>query len=399
MLSKEEARQGSSTTTHGRRRRVELRTLRAQQILFLVLLGVSVALVLWWLLDQTRYSKEVRDRLLLEWQSDLTVAQRWLDQDPERASELREIFPHLEITLLSSREAEVRLLPSAVAGLYEARRRHIRQYASEGSFFLVVLLSLMAVLWRVLRREAELRHRQQNFLAAVSHELKSPLASLRLTAETMALRDPPLERRRSLLDRILSELGRLETLVGNLLETTRIEEGRLELKREAFALRPLVTHVVDELSVGVDGCVLRLDVAEEIELFLDPTATRMVIRNLLENAIKASEGCAVREVDISARDEGDKVTLIVRDQGVGFPAEEGPRLFEKFYRPGDEMRRRTRGTGLGLYLVDRFVRLEGGTVTAHSEGPGHGAEFAVSWPTAEKTAVPSRVEESPGARE
>jgi signal transduction histidine kinase len=111
-------------------------------------------------------------------------------------------------------------------------------------------------------------------------------------------------------------------------------------------------------------------------------AVRTVLRNLVDNAIKAVAAKGGGVVRVEGRRAAGAVELEVRDDGVGFPPEEADRLFEKFYRLGDELRRTSPGSGLGLYIVRRFVQLTGGRVSARSAGPGEGAAFTVRWPAA-----------------
>ena len=126
-------------------------------------------------------------------------------------------------------------------------------------------------------------------------------------------------------------------------------------------------------------------VPEGLEIAADPAAASTVLRNLIENALRASAtagGAGAHEIRLTGRAHSGYVELEVADDGVGFEPAEAEKLFEKFYRPGDELRRTSKGTGLGLYVVRRFVELERGWVTAASPGPGRGATFTAAWPAA-----------------
>ncbi len=240
----------------------------------------------------------------------------------------------------------------------------------------------MAVLAQALHQDAQLRRRQQNFLAAVTHEFKSPLASIKLSAETLSLRDPPPDKRRVLVERLLADVDRLEAMIGNILDTARLEEGRVQLKPERVSVASAVRALAEEVGPRAAAAGVTLDASVEpaLEVQADPLALRTVLRNLVDNAIKATAAAGGGTVTVRAEEAGGFVKLVVRDTGVGFAARESNQLFEKFYRPGDELRRKTRGSGLGLYIVRRFVELEHGRVSAHSDGPGRGAEFTVLWP-------------------
>jgi signal transduction histidine kinase len=173
-------------------------------------------------------------------------------------------------------------------------------------------------------------------------------------------------------------------MIANILDTSRLEAGGIELAPEPIDLGEVVASVIEELEAQAEELAVRLEtrVPRAMRLDLDVEALRTVLRNLLDNAIKSSgaAGGGVVTVEAAASERG--IELRVRDSGIGFAKEENGRLFGRFYRPGDEMRRRMAGSGLGLYIVRRYVELEHGTVSAHSDGPGRGATFTVSWPSA-----------------
>lgn len=360
----------------GGRRRLD--PTRALQWGFVVLLAIAAAQVVWWMWDEVRHTRSLHEALIGEYEREVTAAGMLLDRGMA-ATEVSGLFPEV---VFSSGPERLAVNPGAIARLDEDRVRRLRRIGWEGAFFLLVLVAAMAVLAQALHQDAQLRRRQQNFLAAVTHEFKSPLASIKLSAETLSLRDPPPDRRRALIDRLLSDAERLEAMIGNLLDTARLEEGRVQLKPE----RVLVAGAVHALSEEVGpraasaGVMLRIDVGPGLEVVADPLAFRTVLRNLVDNAIKASAAAGGGEVAVRAEEAGPFVQLVVADSGVGFEPKESSRLFQKFYRPGDELRRKTRGSGLGLYIVRRFVELEHGRVSAHSDGPGKGAVFTVLWP-------------------
>ena len=316
---------------------------RRLQIAFVVLLAVSSAQLAWWLVDQVRYSAQVRAQLVAAHEANGTA-----------------------------------VLPRVLADLDRQRFHRLNRYAWEGAFFLVVLLGAMGVVSHALQEESALRRRQEDFVAAVSHELKSPVASLRLSAETLAMRDPPAARRAELLERQIADLARLERTIGNILETSRLSSAA-STKPGTIVLADAVRSVLEELRAQAAELrvVLSDDVPKGLVVRADADGTRTILRNLLHNAIRAAAG---GHVSVTVREDKGAVTLIVRDTGVGFPPHESSRLFDKFYRLGGADRGRTTGTGLGLYLVRRYAELDGARVSGESEGPGRGATFAVTWP-------------------
>jgi len=357
---------------------------RRLQVGFLLLLAITAVQVVWWLVDQARIAERIADDRVARLEVDREAAGAAV-RAGQSLDELRAFYPDLLV------DAEgARLRPESLQAIELERRSHLSQYRWEGGFFLFVLGGGILVLWRVLRREADLLNRQQNFLAAVSHELRSPLASLRLTTETLLLRDLAATDRRGLLERNLEDLRRLERLVGNLLETTRLEERRAVPRREPVDLSEAVSLAFAELghrARGADGIDIDVQVAPGLGLQADPVGLGTVLRNLIGNAIESAQTAGSR-VEVTARRLDSEVELQVLDDGVGFEPSEGRRLFEKFYRPGSELRRNKQGSGLGLYLVRGFVALEGGEVEARSEGPGRGATFRVTWPAGEPAGEP-----------
>ena len=305
---------------------------KALQVGFLALLLISAVMVLWWMFDHARYAQSVEERFAAD---------------------------------------------AAVAADSAAR---VNRVLWEGAFFLVVLIGGMAVLTRAIRHDAELRRRQQNFLAAVSHEFKSPLASIQLAAETLVLRSREADSQR-LGRRMLEDGERLLRMIDNLLDTTRLEEGRQKLTPQTTNLHTAATAAIAEVAerARLRDIAVTLDVPEELAVDIDPVALATVLRNLLDNALKACIAGNGHAVTVrAARDNG--VSLAVSDDGLGFPPEEAVMIFEKFHRVGDELRRTMPGTGLGLYIVKRLVELSGGSIDALSAGSGKGAAFTIRWP-------------------
>jgi signal transduction histidine kinase len=304
------------------------------QIGFLALLSISAATIGWWMFDHVQYAR--------------SVEQRFASVDP------------------------------TVAEDSEAR---VNRILWEGGFFFVVLIGGMAVLTRTLRHDAELRRRQQNFLAAVSHEFKSPLASIQLAAETLVLRSRDDDGKR-LGRRILEDGERLLRMIDNLLDTTRLEEGRQRLTPQLTNLAAATTAAIAAVSdrAQASGVTVSRAVPEDLALNVDPVVVETGLRNLLDNALKSCVAAKSGSIRVEGKRAADGVVLAVSDDGLGFPPEDALMIFEKFHRLGDELRRATPGTGLGLYIVKRLVELSGGTVHAESSGPGRGATVSMRWP-------------------
>ena len=338
---------------------------KALQIGFLALLIVCMAQAVYWIGDNVREARRVERR----------IAALYAEMPAE---ELSALLPTLTAEPGASAEA---VHAAALDELARERAARINRYVWEGGFFLLVLFGGMLILTRTIRHDRELRRRQQNFLAAVSHEFKSPLASVQLAAETLVLRSPDADGKR-LGQRILEDVERLLRMVDNLLDATRLEEGRHRLAPERVVLKDVVAASIAEIAERArqHGIEIRADVPEALTLSVDRTALESMLRNVLDNAVKACIAGSGRAIDVTAGRVERKVVVTVRDDGIGFAPEEAEMMFEKFYRVGDELRRSMPGTGLGLYLVKRLAEMSGAEVRAASVGQGHGAAVTIAWP-------------------
>lgn len=349
---------------------------RALQVVMIALLLVCVAQVVYWIIDQERYVEANHRARLAGFESELRAAQELLGT----GMVMERVVPAFDH--LTFEEGRVEIDARALALLDADRRRRLNRYRWEGSFFLVVLVTGVAIVSQALRQRARLVHRQENFVAAVSHELKSPLASLRLSAETLQLRRPDMEAAARLAERMVRDVERLEEMVANILDAGRIASGGLLLAAETFELSAELEALVEqsERQAQEKRVALSLEVTDGLLARGDRNAFHTVIRNLVSNAIKSTAASGGGQVVVRGREEDGRILLEVEDDGLGFESDEAERLFEKFYRAGDELQRRTPGSGLGLYIAERLSSASGARIAAASAGPGRGATFRVWWP-------------------
>ncbi len=262
----------------------------------------------------------------------------------------------------------------------EVRRLAITKTALIGFIDLMLLAGLVLV-WTNVRRELKLSRLKSDFVANVSHELKTPLALIRLFAETLELGRVPTEDKKQQYHRIINkESRRLTQLINNILDFSRIEAGRKEYRFTRTDVAAVVRDVVDAYRFPIEhqGFTLDLDVAEDLpEMETDPEALSQALINLLNNAIKYSPD--KKSITVSVRREGDRVLLSVADRGIGIPKAEQKRIFEKFYRVESSLVHTTKGSGLGLALVQHITEAHGGRVELVSV-PGEGSTFTLSLP-------------------
>ena len=353
-----------------------MKATRVFQITALALVAVSAVQVGWWLFDQHAYTVEKVRAARSTYAEQVSAAQALLDSGTS-AARVQQLLPGVVVS--GGRAA---LTPALAQALTTEERRRTNQYAWEGSFFLLALAVCIAVIARALRAEARVLEEQDSFLALVSHQFKTPLASLQLSLETLALRTPPPEVARTLIDRMLADLARMELMVTQILESARLERGRVELKSEPLELAGAVARVVAQLEERAlkEHVHISSDLSPGLYVATDSLALDVVVRNVLENALAAVRGAGGGNIALSARAANGEVELSVRDSGIGFAPADGARLFQKFTRlPGGPGHY---GSGLGLFIVHRLMQLARGRVSAHSEGPGRGASFVLTWPAA-----------------
>jgi len=246
-----------------------------------------------------------------------------------------------------------------------------------GIFFLLVFVGLVWLCaWLV--REMRTNQRQRAFIDAVTHEMRTPLASLRLYLDTLARHDPEPGQRRQFLARMHADVERLDRTLEQVLTAARAEEPGRRAKLGVVRLSDLLRECIAEIRAhhGLAEAAVRLD-GVDANVRGDAGELAVVFRNLLENAVKYSEDPVEVKVRVDALGEG-RVRVEISDRGIGIPSGELRKIFQRFYRAGRDVQRTAAGLGLGLFIVRNLVRSQGGAVVARSEGRGTGSRFVVT---------------------
>jgi len=271
-----------------------------------------------------------------------------------------------------------------------------------GTLFFVVLLVGLVWLCTRLVKEVLLNQRQRAFLDAVTHEMKTPLASFRLGLDTLGRHNLSGERRAEFIERMSEDLDRLDRTVGQVLAAARAEErSRVSPRdRDSVELRGVLETCVQTLrerhGLAAAAVALRGDLAVCVNGY--PDELGLIFGNLLENAVKYSE--APVDVRIEVRDTRDgRIEIEIADSGIGIPPWELRKIFQRFYRVGRDVQRQVAGLGLGLYVVRSMVKRQGGRVVARSEGVGRGSRFVVTLRADARTPVPRPVSSGVVVRE
>lgn len=249
----------------------------------------------------------------------------------------------------------------------------------EGAVFVTILLLGFRAVKKSIDKELKLANQQKNFLLSVTHELKSPLASVKLQLQTLKSRKLDEEKVGQLQGRALRDVNRLEKLVENLLLVNKVESGRLPLEKVKVDLSDFVERILqDHYSWELDSGRVMLKDSTPTEVSLDIMAFESIIMNLVDNGLKYGNGTEVN-VQLNRDESNGKATISVIDQGTGIPDKEKPKIFDRFYRIGNEEVRKTKGTGIGLYLVKLLVNQHQGLVDVLDNEP-QGSVFTVTIP-------------------
>ena len=249
-----------------------------------------------------------------------------------------------------------------------------------GSLFFLFVAAGLVWLCVKLVLEMRLNQSQRAFLDAVTHELKTPLASYRLGLETLARHELDPEQRGQFLGRMGEDLDRLERTVGQVLSAARAEETlRSRAPLDEVELQGLLTENIDELRERhhLPDESVQLENARALRVRGDASELGLVFRNLFENAVKYSDQPVRIRVGIEEVSDG-RIRVEISDEGIGIPKQELRRIFRRFYRAGRDVQRQVSGLGLGLFVVRSLLRKHGGRIVALSEGAGRGSRFVVT---------------------
>jgi signal transduction histidine kinase len=254
-----------------------------------------------------------------------------------------------------------------------------------GIIFFLVIIGGLVMNTIFLVREVRRNEQHDAFINAVTHELKTPVASVRLYLETLMRRDLPPEKRQEFYQIMLADNDRLLELIEQVLRAGRSRQRLLHQAR--LDLRPLVRETVSlarvrhHLSEDAVAYVEHVDGEPTATVMGDAEELKAAVSNLIDNAIKYSTTEVAVEVELLAID-ARRVAVRVRDRGIGISKAELKRIFRRFYRIPEAVAMRVKGSGLGLFIVSSVARKHGGRVSAESDGPGQGSTFTLQLPIA-----------------
>ncbi|NNF02797.1 MAG: HAMP domain-containing histidine kinase [Bacteroidia bacterium] len=248
----------------------------------------------------------------------------------------------------------------------------------EGFVFLCLLVIGIIKTHQSFSKEFALAKQQQNFLLSVTHEFKSPLAAIKLNLETLEKHKLDENKREVLIDYAMKETDRINNLVENALIAAQFDSDKFDFVGSRFNLSECVEEIIKGRKIALGEAVeIRSNVQKDVYLVGDKMSIKSVVLNLIENAIKYSDNGI--SVDVSLKADNKEVTLLVADKGIGIDPKERPLIFQKFYRVGSEITRKTKGTGLGLYIVQKIVQKHNGKIRVKNNS-SKGTVFEIVFP-------------------
>ena len=253
-----------------------------------------------------------------------------------------------------------------------------------GIIFFIILIFGLVLNTTFLIREIRLNEQHDAFINAVTHELKTPIASIRLYLETLKTRDVDEEQRREFYNIMLADSDRLLATVEQVLRAGRTGHRRRRIANSVIDVDEMVRECLELIRVRYGLNETHIAYSQALDgkgarVSGDPDELRAAFSNLLDNAVKYSDDEVRVSVSVAAIDD-NRVAVRVADQGIGIPSAQLKRIFKRFYRVPGRFMARVKGTGLGLFIVHSVVRKHGGRVFAESPGLGQGSTFTIQLP-------------------
>lgn len=257
--------------------------------------------------------------------------------------------------------------------IQDEKKRKTAQYIGEGVTFFLVILAGALFIFRSVRRQLKQSVQQQNFMIAITHELKTPIAVAQLNLETLQKRKLDETQQQRLIHNTLQETVRLNALCNNMLLSSQIDAGGYKMINEELNLSELVENCAHEFINRFPHKPVIQNIQPDIFVTGDDLLLQMAVNNLIDNAIKYSPKTTPV---IVALEQNEDILLTVTDEGSGIRDEDKKKVFEKFYRAGNVATKTAKGTGLGLYLTFKVIKAHNGSIVISNHVPS-GAVFSI----------------------
>lgn len=312
-------------------------------IIYWLLLLYIVAALVWWFVSLEKQNQDLTNLRLSELNSQKAVL------DPKKFTEL-----HFKID--------------------DDSKRNTNKYIAEGVTFLILILIGAFFVYRSVRRQFRMQYQQQNFMMAITHELKTPISVAMLNLETLQKYQLDAEKQKKLIRMTLQETARLDTLINNILVSSQLEGGGYVFSKEELDFSSLFKDCIRDAKTRYPERMFIENIEPEIEIAGDPLLLQLLISNLIENAVKYSP--KEKPITCKLSKSGNEIIMNIIDEGIGIADSEKTKIFEKFYRTGNESTRKTQGTGLGLYLCSKIAGDHNADISVTNNIPS-GTNFAI----------------------
>jgi signal transduction histidine kinase len=267
-------------------------------------------------------------------------------------------------------------LKAKTHAIQDFQLRKTKQFIGEGLTILVLFLLGAIYVYRSLKKQLRYADQQQNFMMAVTHELKTPIAISHLNIETLLKRDLDSSQQLKLLEATLKETKILDSLSTNILLTAQLDMGQYEANKQLVNVSELLRQNIKSFQERYPSRICNTMVEDAMEIQGEPLLIQLLINNLIDNANKYAP--VTEPIYIHLQSHQNMIQLIVKDQGPGIAAMDRNKVFEKFYRVGAETTRTTKGSGLGLYLCKRIAEFHNATIQLTTNTPT-GSIFTVTF--------------------
>ena len=312
-------------------------------VVYWLLLLYIVAALVWWFVSLEKQNQNLTDLRLSELNSQKTTL------DPKKFAE--ENFK-----------------------IENDSKRNTDKYLAEGVTFLILIFVGAFFVYRSTSKQFRVQLQQQNFMMAITHELKTPISVAMLNLETLQKYQLDAEKQKKLIRMTLQETSRLDTLINNILVSSQLEGGGYVFSKEELDFSSLFKDCIRDAKTRYPERNFIEDLEPEIEIAGDPLLLQLLISNLIENAVKYSP--KEKPIICKLNRSGKDVLMNIIDEGIGIADTEKTKIFEKFYRTGNESTRKTQGTGLGLYLCRKIAGDHNADISVTNNIPS-GSNFAI----------------------
>lgn len=253
------------------------------------------------------------------------------------------------------------------AQIFDESKRKRTQYIGEGITFFILIIVGAVFVYRSARKQIKLSQQQQNFMMAITHELKTPIAITNINLETLQKRTLNTEQKEKLITNTLFETNRLNNLCNNILFASQIDSGIYKTIKTEVNISELAESVVENIAERFPERKFNINIIEGVRILGEELLLSMLFNNLIENAIKYSPKNSMIKIELDKNSHN--IFYKVSDEGIGILDSEKSKIFNKFYRIGNENTRRTKGTGLGLYLCSKIAETHKANISVTNNQP------------------------------